>query len=142
MENFGNIKDTFKKIIIESTIKKDNVGKKLFTKYLKTLKENKTLRDQFLIYKNLETKKFDDRFEAKEYLKENIELLKSIGKKNLDESNNYLLKLLKGKKIVKENDELKQLSQKQELQLAKVVKVVKENEELKEKLSQLLNLIN
>jgi hypothetical protein len=105
MENFGNIKDTFKKIIIESVIKKDSSGKKLFGKYLKTLKENKTIRDQFLIYKNLETKKFDDKFEAKEYLNENIELLKSIDKNKINESNNSLLKLLKGKKIVKENNE-------------------------------------
>jgi len=108
MENFGNIKDTFKKIIIESVIKKDSVGKKLFSKYLKTLKENKTLRDQFLIYKNLESKKFDNKIEAKEYLQENVDLLKSIDKKKLLESNNILIKLLRGKKIVKENNDFYQ----------------------------------
>ena len=30
MENFGNIKDTFEKIIFESVITKDEKGKKLF----------------------------------------------------------------------------------------------------------------
>ena len=44
MENFGNIKDTFKNLVIESVIKKDKKGKKLFSKFLKTIKENKTLK--------------------------------------------------------------------------------------------------
>ena len=30
MENFGNIKDTFKNLVVESVIKKDEKGKKLF----------------------------------------------------------------------------------------------------------------
>lgn len=105
MENFGNIKDTFKNIIIESVIKKDNNGKKLFTKFIKTLKENKSLRDQYLIYKNLQSKKFDDVSIAKEYIKENINLLKRINKKDINEVTNNLLKILKGKKIIKENDQ-------------------------------------
>lgn len=105
MENFGNIKDTFKNIIIESVIKKDESGKKLFTKFIKTLKENKSLKDQYLIYKNLQTKSFDDRFVAKEYIKENINLLKNINKKELNEVSNNLLTLLEGKTIIKENEE-------------------------------------
>jgi hypothetical protein len=105
MENFGNIKDTFKKIILESVIKKDNNGKKLFSTFLKNLKENKTLKNQFLIYKNLESKKFEDKLEAKEYIKENINLLKKINNEEIEKSNSYLLKLLKGKEIVKENNE-------------------------------------
>jgi len=105
MENFGNIKDTFKKIILESVVKKDENGKKLFTTFLKNLKENITLKNQFLIYKNLESKKFNDKLEAKEYIKENINLLKKINKKEIEKSNLDLLKLLKGKEIVKENNE-------------------------------------
>ena len=41
MENFGNIKDTFKQLMIESIINKDEKGKKLFNKFLKTIGENK-----------------------------------------------------------------------------------------------------
>ena len=48
MGNFGNIKDTFKNIVIESTIKKDDKGKKLFSKFLKTIKENQTLKESIL----------------------------------------------------------------------------------------------
>ena len=104
MENFGNIKDTFKKIILESIIKKDEKGKKLFSTFIKTLKENKSLKDQFLIFKNLESRKFDDRDVAKDYIKENIDLLKGINKKELTEGNVTLSNLLKGKKIIKENN--------------------------------------
>lgn len=103
MENFGNIKDTFGKIILESVIKKDKTGKKLFSTYLKTLKENKSLKDQFLVYRNLEAKKFDDKSEAKEYIKENIDLLKKLNKKEISEGTTTLMNLLGNKKIVKEN---------------------------------------
>jgi menaquinone-dependent protoporphyrinogen IX oxidase len=78
MENFGNIKDTFKQLMIESIINKDEKGKKLFNKFLKTIKENKTLKEQYLIYSNLQNRKFDDSSEAKEYIKENISLIKIV----------------------------------------------------------------
>ena len=105
MENFGNIKDTFKDIVIESVLKKENNGKKLFSKFVKIIKENNTLADQYLIYKNLQTKKFDDPSEAKDYIKENISLLKSLDEKEVKKGNQKLFKLLKGKEIVKENNE-------------------------------------
>lgn len=105
MENFGNIKDTFKNIVIESVLKKEEGGKKLFSKFVKVIKENNTLSDQYLIYKNLQTKKFDDQSEAKDYIKENISLLKLLDKKKLQRGNQKLFKLLNGKNIVKENDE-------------------------------------
>ena len=105
MENFGNIKDTFKDIVIESVLRKEKGGKKLFSKFIKLVKENNTLSDQYLIYKNLQTKKFDDPSEAKDYIKENISLLKSLDKNKLEEGNEKLFKLLSGKDIIKENNE-------------------------------------
>ena len=104
MENFGNIKDTFKNIVVESVLRKDKEGKKVFSKFLKTLKENKTLSDQYLIYKNLQTKKFDDGGQAREYIKENITLLRNLNEGHIQKGNDYFLKLLKGVKIIKEND--------------------------------------
>jgi len=105
MNNFGNIKDTFKNLVIESTIKKDNKGKKLFSKFLKTIKENQTLKDQYLIYSNLQNSKFDDGVEAREFVKENISLLKGLDKEHINKGNKFFLKVLKGNKIVKENRE-------------------------------------
>jgi len=105
MENFGNIKDTFKGIVIESVLKKDKNGKKLFSKFIRIIKEDNILSDQYLIYKNLQTKKFDDPSEAKDYIKENILLLKTLDKKKLEKGNKKLFNLLNGKDIVKENNE-------------------------------------
>ena len=105
MEKFGNIKDTIKDIVIESVLKKENKGKKMFSKFIKLIKEDETLTDQYLIYKNLQTKKFDDPVEAKDFIKENISLLKSLDKKKLKEGNEKLFNLLNGKEVIKENDE-------------------------------------
>jgi hypothetical protein len=105
MENFGNIKDTFKSLVVESVIKKDDEGKKLFSKFLKTIKENKTLKNQYLIYSNLQNTKFDDGVEAREFVKENIGLLKTLNETHIKKGNEFFLKLLKGNKIVKENQE-------------------------------------
>jgi hypothetical protein len=104
MNNFGNIKDTFKNLVIESVIKKNDKGKKLFSKFLKTIKENKTLKDQYIIYSNLQNTKFDDSVEAREYVKENISLLKKLNKEHITKGNDFFLKLLKGNEIIKEND--------------------------------------
>jgi len=105
MINFGNIKDTFKNLVIESTIRKDNKGKKLFSKFLKTIKENQTLKDQYLIYSNLQNTKLNDGVEARGFVKENIELLKTLNESHIKKGNEFFLKLLKGNKIVKENQE-------------------------------------
>jgi hypothetical protein len=104
MNNFGNIKDTFKSLVVESIIRKDDKGKKLFSKFLKTIKENKTLKDQYLIYSNLQNTKFDDPVQAREFVKENISLLKNLNKNHITKGNDFFLKLLKGNKIIKEND--------------------------------------
>ncbi len=106
MKNFGNIQDTFNKILTESIIKKDDKGKKLFSNYLKQLKEDKILKTQYLIYKNLKSKKFTNESDAKYYIKENIILLKELNKKEINKSNKKLISLLKDKEIVKENSEL------------------------------------
>ena len=105
MENFGNIKDTFKNLVVESIIKKNEKGKKLFSKFLKTIKENKTLKNQYLIFSNLQNSRFDDGVEAKEFVKENIELLKGLNEGHIVKGNEFFVKLLKGNKIIKENQE-------------------------------------
>ena len=106
MNNFGKIKDTFNLILTESIIKKDSKGKKLFISYLKELKENKTLKSQFLLYKNLSSKKFTNESDAKYYIKENITLLKKLNKKEINSGTKKLVSLLEGKELVKENIEL------------------------------------
>lgn len=106
MDNFGKIKDTFNLILSESIIKKDKEGKKIFNSYLKELKKNNTLKSQFLLYKNLSSKKFTNESDAKYYINENITLLKKLDKKEINKGIKKLVSLLKGKELVKENIEL------------------------------------
>ena len=103
MNTFGYIKDTFNNILTVSLLKKDKEGKQLFSKYLKILKENEDLSQQYLIYKNLTTKKFNNESDAKEYIKENITLLQKI---NDDKGIKKLQSLLKGRELIKENVEI------------------------------------
>ena len=106
MYNFGKIRDTFNSILSESIIKKDKEGKKIFNSYLKELKKNNSLKSQFLLYKNLSSKKFTNESDAKYYIEESITLLKKLDKKEINRGTKKLVSLLKGKELVKENMEL------------------------------------
>ena len=103
MSNFGYIKDNFNNILSESLLNKDDEGKKLFTKYVQTLKEDTNLKNEYLIFKNLTTKKFDNSSDAKDYIKENIEILKTI---NSTKGIKKLTSLLGDTELVKENEEI------------------------------------
>lgn len=112
--DFGTLKNKFTQILIESHIKGDEKGKKLYKQFLKIIKENETLRSNFIVYKNIENKVSKSEIEANEYLKENLSLLEKYrdtrGKKvkSIYESNNQLLSLLKkhGYKLTDKPSEL------------------------------------
>jgi hypothetical protein len=99
--DFGTIKNKFTQILIESHIKGDEKGKKLYKDFLKIIKEDETLRSHFIVYKNIENKTSKSEIEANEYLKENLTLLEKYrdvrGKKvkSITEGNHKLLNLLK-----------------------------------------------
>lgn len=103
MTNFGHIKDTFNNILSESILTKNNEGKKLFKKYIQVLKEDSSLKREYLIYKNLTTKKFNNESDAKDYIKENIDLLIN---NNPSKGLNKLKSILGDKELVNENDEI------------------------------------
>ena len=103
MINFGYIKDTFNNILSESVLTKNAEGKKLFTKYLQTLKENESLKQEYLIFKNLTHKKFNNEIDAKDYIKENIKLLKL---NNPSKGIKKLISILGERKITTENREI------------------------------------
>lgn len=112
--DFGTLKNTFTQILIESHINGDNKGKNLYKKFLKTIKENETLRDHFIVYKNIEGQTSKSEVEANEYIKENLSLLtkyidvRGTKKTTISEENQKLIKLLKnnGYNIVKKPSEL------------------------------------
>jgi len=103
MTNFGYIKDTFNNILSESILTKNNEGKRLFKKYIQLLKEDSNLKREYLIYKNLTTKKFNNESDAKDYIKENITLLKN---NNPSKGLKKLNSILGDKELINENDEI------------------------------------
>lgn len=94
MQNFGKINETFKDILAESITTKDTKGKKLFKKYVKTLKESKVLKTQYQIYNNIETKTGTDKSKVSDYVKESITLLKGLGIDNIVNENKKLITML------------------------------------------------
>ena len=54
--NFGTLKDIFLEKLIESYTSEDTLGKDLYKKFLKILKENETLKTSFIVFKNIENK--------------------------------------------------------------------------------------
>ena len=90
--NFGTVKDIFTLKLIESYSSEDDVlieyGKDLYKKFLNTIKESKTLKTAFIVFKNIETETLSSEISANEYLKESIKLFKN--KKSLTKEINKL----------------------------------------------------
>ena len=108
MQNFGNIKNIFNDLLAESLFTKEAEGKKLFQKYVKTIKESEILKTQFLIYNNIENKIDNDVMSANLFVSENLRLLEKYSKSDILKENKKLVKLL-GKKQVKNDYELSAL---------------------------------
>jgi len=111
MQNFGKINETFKDILVDSIISKDEKGKKIFNSYIKALKENKTLSTQYEIYNLIENKVVTDRIKSSEYVSEVISILKGLGKDKIISENAKLVKYLikQGYKITNDDYENKEL---------------------------------
>ena len=56
VKNFGKIKNTYNEVLVESVITKNKNKKELFKTYIKTIKENEILKNQFLVYNLIENK--------------------------------------------------------------------------------------
>ena len=91
VKNFGKIKNTYNNILIESITSKKDENKSVFKNYIKAIKNDEILKEQFLIYNNIENKVEADRFKATEYVKESIALLSKYPKQSIIESNNKLI---------------------------------------------------
>ena len=101
MKNFGELKNTFSEILVESILRKDDKLKAIAKQYLKLVKENKAVRLQTMVYSNLEgiSSKDDKYIDA--YISENIKLLKSVTKHDKNEVNKKLTKILENKLVSK-----------------------------------------
>tara|TARA_R110002051_G_scaffold323438_1_gene417038 strand:+ start:4383 stop:5111 length:729 start_codon:yes stop_codon:yes gene_type:complete len=72
---FGIIKNKLDNILVESFNNKETF-KKVFHESMAALKTNKTSREFFVVYSQLENKKFKDSTQAEKYLNETLEFLK------------------------------------------------------------------
>lgn len=96
MNNFGTIKSTYNILLAESIAQKTTEGRVAFKNYIKTVKENKSLKTQFDVYYLIENKIETDKFKASEYVNECISLLDGFSKKEIKEAN---LKLTESKEF-------------------------------------------
>lgn len=94
MQNFGKIKNVFNNLLIEGIVKKDDNNKKLFKKYMKTIKESEILKTQFLVYNNIENKIDADSFSANLFVSENVKLLEKYNTSDILKENLKLVNLL------------------------------------------------
>jgi hypothetical protein len=83
MHNFGKIKQIYNNLLSETVVSKNKENKKVFGKYMKSLKENEALKTQFLVYNNLENKVEDNDLKITEFIKANISLMDSFDKDEL-----------------------------------------------------------
>jgi len=97
---FGKIKQEINNILLESYSDK-NKFKTIFKEFYNILKNNKTIKEYYIVYSNIENKKFDDISDATSYLNENLDYLKSL---DVDFSvvHDFILKYNSDKTYVKE----------------------------------------
>ena len=110
MQNFGKIKNVFNNLLVEGIAKKDDSAKKLFKRYIKTIKESNILKTQFLVYNNIENKIDEDVISTNIFVSENIKLLEKFNKADILKENKKLVDLLNAyKSRLSEDYELKGL---------------------------------
>ena len=87
MQNFGKLKNAFNELLAEGLMTNDVESNKLFKQYIKTIRENKMIKTQFLVFSNIENKVESNREKATEFVKENIALFSKFNKKDMLEAN-------------------------------------------------------
>jgi len=110
MQNFGKIKNIFNSLLVEAIATNDTKKKKIFKEYVKSIKGNKILKAQFLIYNNIEGKVETNEHKATEFVKTNIDVLSKYSKDEIREANMSLTKaLLMEDKLPLESNDFSQL---------------------------------
>lgn len=99
MQNFGQIHETFKDILVNGIVEGKNEYKKIFKVYSKALKENSILKTQFNVFDKLENKVSISGENEKSHLfvDECISILQNLDKVKVNEINNKLVRFLNKK---------------------------------------------
>lgn len=93
MKNFGKIKNIFNNILAEAIANKDVTKKKVFNKYVSSLKESEILKTQFSVYTTIENLIEENQFKASEKIKMSVDTLKSFNKEDIIQANTKLTEL-------------------------------------------------
>lgn len=110
MQNFGKLKNIFNSYLVEGIAMKDGDKKEKFQAYVKAIKENAVLRDQFMVYNNIENKAELNEHKASEFVKANIDILKKYSKEEIAEANLKLAQpILFEQELPEYDNELSQL---------------------------------
>lgn len=91
VQNFGKIKNAFNEILVESVVSKNNDKKGLFKNYVKTVKENEILKNQFLVYDLIENKVEVDQSKATLFVEECLNILSKYNEKDILNANKKLV---------------------------------------------------
>ena len=98
--SFGKINQDINNILFESYSDK-NRFKMIFKEFYNILKNNKTIKEYYIVYSNIETKKFDDVSDATSYLNESLDYLKSLDG-DFSLAHDFILKYKSEKTFAKE----------------------------------------
>jgi hypothetical protein len=94
VQNFGKIKNAFNEILVESVVSKNNDKKSLFKNYVKTVKENEVLKNQFLVYDLIENKVESDQSKATLFVEECLNILSKYNQKDILNANKKLVETI------------------------------------------------
>lgn len=91
VKNFGKIKNAYNEMLVESVVTKDKDKKGLFKTYVKTIKENEILKNQFLVYDLIENKVETNESKAKTFLDECLSILSKHKTSDIIKANQKLV---------------------------------------------------
>jgi len=107
MYNFGQIKETYNKIYLESFSGKDKKKKSLFNFYLKKLRESEVLKEEFECYNAVQTNNFSDPLTSQLFIEQSINIIKNLNQEELKKYHDELIKTLNENnvKLISPSDE-------------------------------------
>lgn len=91
MYNFGEIKETYNKIYLDSFSTKDSKKKKVFEYYIQKLKESKILKEEFDLYNQLQNINFSNELDSQIFIDESINVIKNFNQSEVDKIHNDLI---------------------------------------------------
>ena len=90
MYNFGQIKETYNKIYLESFTNKDSKKKKVFEYYINKLKQSPVLKEEFECYSAIQNTNFNNELDSQVFIQENVDVIKNFDQGELNNLHNDL----------------------------------------------------